>query len=94
MGNLQASEMAGSDLPLRLQLYWHLTSNHYPPHPPYMVGVAMAAITLLLEGKGNEPIQLPEGVLWRGQRNYCTAYEAVESLHLWAWIEEGDEDDE
>lgn len=92
MGYLQASEMANSGIPLRAQLHWHLTANCYPPVPAYMVDVAESAITLANAGKWDEPIELPEGVLWRLERNYCTAREAVESLNLDAWIRDDDDD--
>lgn len=90
MGNLQAREMANSGIPLWAQLLWHLTANHYPPMPESMVDVAERAIILANDGGWEAMIDLPEGVSWRGQRDYCTAAEAVESLHLDAWIEEED----
>jgi hypothetical protein len=88
MGNLQASEMANSGLPLRAQLHWHLTSNHYPPLPDYMVGVAERAIDLANEGEWDGLIELPAGVTRAdtGER-WVPVWKLVESLHLDAWVE-------
>jgi hypothetical protein len=102
MGNLQASEMANSGVSLRAALHWHLTANHYPPMPDYLIDIAEAAIDLANEGQWDEPIEMPSGEGWRMDyrgRNYITASEAVESMHLDLWIqgdewEEEEEDDD
>jgi len=47
----------------RAVLHWHLTANHYPPYPVWMVDVAEAAIDTCKEGDSSKRITLSDGVV-------------------------------
>ena len=65
MGSLGALGMADQvsegNISLQRAVSWHLSSNHYPPHPPYMVPVALAAIEAGNEEEWDRDIELPKG---------------------------------
>jgi len=67
-------------------LLWHLTSNHYPPVPPIMLGPCKQAIEAVREGELEREIELPAGVAWRG-RATAPARAIFEGLHLDAFLE-------
>lgn len=99
MGYIGALGMAQA-APLKIGITWHLRSNHYPPHPEFMVPVAVRAVQLAVAGKLDTPVLLPAGVeyrhavrkqngqlkLWRG-RQYARVSDIVESMHLEAFVE-------
>jgi len=85
MGRLQADEMSQL-LDRRTALHWHLTSNHFPPIPSYMVSVAERAIDLVNAGLSQETVRMPERVTFKG-RDHGTAGEIVDSMHLDSFIE-------
>lgn len=91
MGYLQASEMAAF-LPLREALRWHLRYNCFPPYPLELVDLAVEAVERAREALPEHELQVPESLRFRG-RTRITVAEAVESLHLEAfipiWNEEG-----
>jgi len=62
-------------------LYWHLTANHYPPHPTFMIPVAQLAIDKVNAGETDFEIELPAQVKWRGQST-VRASAVIESMHL------------
>lgn len=68
-----------------IALDWHLTHNHYSPLPPALAETARAAIVAVREGEMDRQIPLPVGMLFRGRRA-MTAAEAVQSLHLEAFV--------
>lgn len=72
-----------------------LRSNHYPPVPYSMVPICIEAIYAHNAGDHFKQIQLPEGVLWRGQET-APASAIIDSHHLDAWCDSDDEyfDDE
>lgn len=88
MGNLQAQEMTEM-ADLDTALAWHLTANHYPPVPAYMLETCKQAIDLANEGDWHSEIELPEGVLYKGLTE-APVYAIVEQHHLSNWIEEED----
>lgn len=91
MGNFQAAEMielAG----LHASLRWHLQSNHYPPIPEVFVSPCLQAIDSANAGDWTAVIELPYGVLWRGQTT-CPASALIEWAHLSVFLS-GDEDGE
>lgn len=86
MGRLQAEEMKRlADLDTALS--WHLQCNHYPPVPLSMLPACKAAITAYREEDYRRLIDLPKGVLWRGQTQ-APASAVVEGHHLDTFVEE------
>ena len=93
MGNTQATEFAGlvdeGAVELAVAVGWHLRSNHYPPHPSFMIPVALRAVELANDGLWDERIDLPENegfkVEFRGSTT-ITVSDAVEAFHLDAFI--------
>jgi hypothetical protein len=84
MGYATASDLATST-DLRQAVSIHFASNCYPPIPQYMLDTAMEAIDLCADNNSDEKIDLPEGVLFRGQ-THATAGEIVEGQHLDAFV--------
>ena len=69
----------------------HLRCNHYPPVPEVMVSVCLKAIDSYNENmNGDELIELPNGVSWRGQGS-ATAWAIIESHHLDMWCNSDDD---
>ena len=66
---------------------WHLQSNHYPPVPPIMNPVALAAIDAGNEQDFDRLIELPDGVEFRDGRTAVEAWRIIESFHLDTFIE-------
>jgi hypothetical protein len=73
---------------LESAISWHMQSNHYPPHPRFMIPVAIRAIELANDGLWDEAVDLPEQVQWAEDWRLPTAAEIVESFHLDAFIDE------
>lgn len=91
MGRMTALGIKDTKATLEQQIAWHLTGNHYPPIPTSMVEPCMQAIEICQEAEWgnadrNERVDLPEGVLWRGQLT-APAWAIVEAHHLDEWIE-------
>lgn len=67
MGSLSAAafseQVAEGNVSLRNAVSWHLTSNHYPPHPTFMVPVAVAAVEAGQDEDWDRQIDLPLGCL-------------------------------
>lgn len=88
-----ANEMAsgvldemGIHLDMETQIGIHLRSNHYPPVPSSMIKPCIEAIDAVNDlGLWDAPIELPEGISWRGQ-TYAPASAIIEGHHLNAWI--------
>ena len=92
MGNQLAREQADNDMGISLDnaLAIHLQSNHYPPVPLSMVPVCIQAIdSYNANFNGNEFIELPEGVSWRGAPS-APAWAIIESHHLHNWCDNED----
>lgn len=89
MGHMHATEFAGAldgSVSLEAAIGWHLRSNHYPPHPAFMVPVALAAIEAVNEGDYDRVIDLPDEVVFQDGRTSVEARLIVDSLHLGAFI--------
>jgi hypothetical protein len=90
MGRNMAYELADSELfpelDLEMAITIQLRSNHYPPVPHSMVPVCIEAIHAYNVGDADKEIQLPEGVLWRGQ-DTAPAAAIIDSHHLDAWCD-------
>jgi hypothetical protein len=87
MGSLQAHEIANTEISLEQQIAWHLQGNHYPPVPLSMVQPCIEAIDSFWEDDLEKEIELPEGVLYRGNTT-APAREIIINHHLDAWCEE------
>jgi hypothetical protein len=65
MGSLAAADFANQvnegNIQLRTAISWHLTSNHYPPHPAFMVDPVVAAVLLARDEEWDTEIDLPKG---------------------------------
>jgi hypothetical protein len=85
MGRNFATELASSDTDLEYQIKLHLRHNHYPMVPVSMVNPCIYAIEAYNEECYNRMIQLPSGVLWRGQSS-APAHAIVEGYHLGPWL--------
>ena len=88
MGRMQAMELAGSEMSLEQQIAIHFSGNCYPPIPKMMIPVAVEAINAYRDGEFAKVIQLPDGALFRNGENWVFASQAIESLHLDAWLDE------
>ena len=95
MGKNMATELADGTLNLNMadSIAMHLRVNHYPPVPTSMVQPCIDAIDAYWEDDFNREIELPEGVLWRGNEN-APAYAIIESHHLEAWCQYDEEYEE
>ena len=90
MGYNTAYDLVESVVDIHQSMAIHLTSNHYPPVPVSMVQPCIDAIYACDDEDYNKPIELPEGVLWRGQSS-APAHAIVEGHHLEPWLySEGD----
>lgn len=92
MGSLQAQEFASATaagaIQLEAALHWHLTANHYPPHPAYMVKPARLALALYQAEEYQAQIDLGEyGVTHRRYGQYIPVHAFIEELHLEAFAD-------
>jgi hypothetical protein len=85
MGYLSALDMA-AQADIEIALSWHLASNHYPPVPSSMIEPCKAAIEAVMDGREDELIPLPVGVLYRSD-DVAPAWALVEGLHLDAFLD-------
>ena len=85
---MTAMSLTEMNVPLEQQLAIHFSSNCYPPIPSKMIPVAVEAINAYWEEDYARVIQLPEGVEFRNGENWVFASQAIESLHLDAWLSE------
>ena len=92
MGSVSAASMR-ADLADEAALEWHLQYNHYPPIPLRMVAVAQEAIAAVASSCPDTPctdmVQLPEDCTFRGE-NEAPAWEVMEAMHLWDFIDTED----
>ena len=91
MGHSTAVDLATSVIDIHQSITMHLRTNHYPPVPHSMVQPCIDAIYACDEQEYDKLIELPEGVMWRGQSS-APAHAIVEGHHLEPWLySEGDE---
>jgi hypothetical protein len=87
MGSNFANDLAGMEaLTLDQAVGIHLQSNHYPPVPLIMVEPCVEAIYAVNDWRSDESINLPEGVLYKGETT-APAWAIVEQHHLDAWVQ-------
>lgn len=91
MGNFQAGEMARLNKDLYSSISWQLRSNHYPPVPYEMIGIAVKAVELAREGDFDTEIKTP--FEHRTYGYYVPARAIIESYRLWPWLDDGEEGD-
>lgn len=89
MGSNMATELADGTLGLDMEsaIAMHLRVNHYPPVPTSMVQPCIDAIDAYWEDDLNRMIEMPDGVLYRGDE-YAPAWAIIEAHHLDAWCSE------
>lgn len=90
MGRFQLDEMrewADYDTALA----WHLSSNHYPPIPSVMIAPCKVAIANASAGDWDARVELPEGILWRGESS-CPTHALIEHAHLDGFLDTTDEE--
>ena len=92
MGSMYAAGIAETNISLEQQIEWHLKGNHYPPIPSSMVTPCIEAIDAFWADELDKEIELPEGVLYRGNVT-APAREIIINHHLNAWCTEPDEDE-
>ena len=98
MGSNMANEMAngtledlGIHLDIETQIGIHLSSNHYPPVPKFMVKPCIEAIDAVNDlGLWDLEIPMPEGVTYKGLTT-APAHAIIDQHHLGAWIIEREE---
>ena len=79
-------EDLGIHLDIEQQIAIQLRSNHYPPVPLSMVKPCIEAIDAVNDlGLWDAPIELPEGISWRGE-THAPASAIIEAHHLDAWL--------
>lgn len=93
MGYQTALGIAETNTTIEQQVSWHFSGNCYPPVPQMMVPVAVQAIDLVIGDEADALVELPEGVSFRGNTE-VTAYNIVDNLHLWAFVDASFEEDE
>lgn len=85
MGSTVAEGMAGCVneglISLKEAVRYHLTANHYPPHPAEMVDVAIEAIE-----NPDQEVEMPEGIEHHTYGKLVPAWVIIESLHLDCFI--------
>jgi hypothetical protein len=91
MGRMSLEGMLEGDVSYDAALEWHLTSNHYPPVPLSMIQACKEAIDACNEEDSDRSIELPSGILWRGNSS-APAWAIVEGHHLESFLF-SDEDD-
>ncbi len=94
MGLNFATELSTMDtMPIEAQINTHLQYNFYPPVPSSMVQPCVDAINAVWNEDYFAEIELPEGVLWRGE-TYAPASAIVEGHRLDGFVMEDDWEDE
>ena len=88
MGYNTATDLAES-FDLDQAILIHLRGNHYPPVPSEMVKPCIDAIDAYYDEDYRREIDLPQGVLWRGQVT-APADAIIEQHHLSFWLPEED----
>jgi hypothetical protein len=83
-----------SQTDLTTAVSWHLKANCYPPVPDIMIPICVEAIDLAICEEGNQYVELPEGVLYKGDTS-APAWAIVDNYRLGAIIDANlDADDE
>jgi hypothetical protein len=81
MGTVSAMGMVEEAGVNETTVTWHLRHNHFPPHPTYMVPIAMDAIAAYNDGEFDKEIKLPAEVHFRGYSE-VEAWQIIDGLNL------------
>lgn len=87
MGRQTAEAISELDMPLKIQIEMHLSSNFYPPIPKFMAQTCVDALNAYWEKEINRMIDMPHGVLYRGSTS-APAWAVVEQHRLSPWLDE------
>jgi hypothetical protein len=93
MGLNFATDLSDLDMSIENQISVHLQYNCYPPVPSSMVQPCVDAINAVWNEDYFAEIELPEGVLWRGE-TFAPASAIVEGHRLDGFVMEEDWEDE
>ena len=93
MGSNFAHDLAlFDDMSIERQIGIHLSANHYPPVPSFMIPICIEAIDAVNDaGLWHLEIPLPEGVFYKGNLTTAPAHAIIDQHHLDAWIIEREE---
>lgn len=80
-----AEQVSEGNIDLRAALHWHLTANHFPAIDPVWIDVAIEAIEVANHGFEETVLDRPDG--FNGEKQYITAIEVIEGLHLESFID-------
>jgi hypothetical protein len=75
-----------SQTDLTTAVSWHLKANCYPPVPAVMIPICVEAIDLVICEEGNQYVELPEGVLYKGDTS-APAWAIVDNYRLGAILD-------
>jgi hypothetical protein len=93
MGLNFATDLSDLDMSIENQISVHLQYNCYPPVPSSMVQPCVDAINAVWNEDYFAEIELPEGVLWRGE-TFAPASAIVEGHRLDGFLMIDDWEDE
>jgi hypothetical protein len=82
-----------SETNIETAVSWHLKANCYPPVPDVMIPICVQAIDHAFCEEGSQYIDLPEGVLYKGDTS-APAWAIVENYRLHAIIDSWNEADD
>ena len=90
MGSTSANDMAyfvrTGEIASDVALYWHLTSNHYPPLPSSLIPTAQRALKKAAAGLWKARVLLPAGATYKGKRTMQVS-DVIDWLHLESFLE-------
>jgi hypothetical protein len=75
-----------SQTDLTTAVSWHLAANCYPPVPAIMIPICVEAIDLVICEEGSQYVELPEGVLYKGDTS-APAWAIVDNYRLGAILD-------
>lgn len=96
MGSISAmgmkEQVGEGNVSIDTALSWHLTSNHYPPIPSYMIPVAKRAIAKANRGEWEKKVRLPKDVEHRVYGKLVPVHEVVSHMHLDCFLDQDDDE--
>ena len=100
MGLLSLLAMLDGENDLESVMSWHLQFNCYPPTDPNLIPVCLEAVTLYNNAQPDEVVHLldkelnlPEGVLYKGDKTTAPLRAIVEGFHLDGFLSTTEEED-
>lgn len=89
MGHTSAVDMANWNPDLESAITWHLRSNHFPPHPYFMIPFAIRAVKKFNKGQWHTKVRLPADAEHRSGKRLMPVLDVINTLHLDPFLEEG-----